>query len=239
MAESLLAKVGVFANLSEEALQRLQRGTATLEPPSGTRLFAQGDRADAVYAIVGGEGRVETGAANDRHDKRLMIEVFWSGDIFGEIGVIDPGPRSANAITDGRVRLLRIPATTFVSALNDFPQLGANISRLLAHRLRRTFGLFQDRTFESLNVVLARQILYLAEQHGRKTDHGVVLSSRLRQNDLANLLGATTRSIITILNKWRKDRVVYYDSDRAQLTILDKDKLQAVVDGGRDVKHFT
>lgn len=239
MVESLLTRVRVFANLSEEALRCLHRGMTTLEPSSGTKLFAQGDRADAVYAIVGGEGRVETGATNDRQDKRLMIEVFWVGDIFGEIGVIDPGTRSANAITDGRVRLLRIPAATFVSALNDFPCLGANISRLLAHRLRRTFGLFQDRTFESLKVVLARQILYLAEQHGRKTEHGLVLSSRLRQNDLANLLGATTRSIITILNEWRTDGIVQYDSDRAQLTILDQDRLQGVIEGRSDMKHFT
>lgn len=232
MPESLLAKVGVFANLSDDGLRRLERGTTTLEPPSGTRLFAQGDRADAVYAIVGGEGRVETGAANDRQDKRLMIEVFWAGDIFGEIGVVDPGPRSANAITDGRVRLMRIPASTFVSALIDVPQLGANLSRLLAHRLRRTFGLFQDRTFESLKVVLARQLLYLAEQHGRQTTHGLVLSSRLRQTDLANLLGATTRSIITILNEWRTDELVAYDSERAQITIVQPNKLQQLIDGG-------
>lgn len=232
MPESLLAKVGVFANLSEDALRHLGRGTTTLEPPSGTRLFARGDHADAVYAIIGGEGRVETGAASDRGDKRLMIEVFWVGDVFGEIGVIDPGPRSADAITDGRVRLVRIPASTFVSAVNDIPQLGANLSRLLAHRLRRTFGLFQDRTFESLKVVLARQLLYLAEQHGRETEHGLVLSSRLRQTDLANLLGATTRSIITILNEWRADGLVNYDSDRAQITIVQPGKLQQLIDGG-------
>ena len=47
---------------------------------------------------------METGATNDRQDKRLMIEVFWVGDIFGENrGNRIQGARSANAITDGRV----------------------------------------------------------------------------------------------------------------------------------------
>lgn len=239
MPESLLAKVHLFANLSEDALRRLERGTTTSEPRSGTKLFAQGDRADAVYAIIGGEGHVEMGAINDRQDKRLMIEVFRIGGVFGEIGVIDPGPRTADAITDGRVRLSRIPAPTFVAALEETPLLGANLSRMLAHRLRRTFGLFQDRTFEPLKVVLARQILYLAEQHGRKTEHGLVLSSRLRQHDLANLSGTTTRSIITILNEWRGGGIVLYDRDRAQLTVLQPDRLQELIDGAGGAKRFT
>jgi Mn-dependent DtxR family transcriptional regulator len=45
------------------------------------------------------------------------------------------------------------------------------------------------------------------------------LAGRFRQSDLADLLGATTRSIITILNAWRASGLVIYDPARAQLTI--------------------
>jgi CRP/FNR family transcriptional regulator, cyclic AMP receptor protein len=218
----------VFTNLPADALLRLERGATEFELRSGTELFAQGDPADAVYAIVGGEGRVQTGVSH-RHSKRLMIEVFSIGDIFGEMGVIDPGPRSASAVTDGRVRMMRIGAATFIAVLNDTPQLGTNLSRLLAHRLRRTFVLFQDATFERLEVLLARQVLYLAEQHGRRTERGVLLGERLRQHDLADLLGAATRSIITILNSWRAERIVHYDTQKAQLTVLQPERLHKLI----------
>ncbi len=100
---------------------------------------------------------------------------------------------------------------------------------MLATRLRRTTILFRDATFESLEVRLAKQLLYLAKREGRSTEQGFQLASRFRQGDLADLLGATTRSIITILNSWRADGLVIYDPARAQLTICREDGLQRLV----------
>ena len=80
-------------------------------------MFGQGDISDAVYAIIGGDGHVRIGT-NHRRGKSLMVEVFHAGDIFGEIGVIDGRPRSATAVVEGRVRLVRIPGAVFLSALS-------------------------------------------------------------------------------------------------------------------------
>jgi CRP/FNR family transcriptional regulator, cyclic AMP receptor protein len=57
-------------------------------------------------------------------------------------------------------------------------------------------------------------------------------AGRSRQGDLADLLGATTRSIVTILNAWRASGLVTYDGDRAQLTLLDEAALQALIEVG-------
>jgi CRP/FNR family cyclic AMP-dependent transcriptional regulator len=56
------------------------------------------------------------------------------------------------------------------------------------------------------------------------------LTARLRQADLADLLGATTRSIITILNAWRTAGLVVYDTERALLTVKDIAAMQAIVE---------
>jgi CRP/FNR family transcriptional regulator, cyclic AMP receptor protein len=228
---SPLSRIRVFENLTSETLQRLERGASVLEPHTGTEIFAQDDAADALYAIVSGEGHVRIGAI-DRHSKKLMVEVFRAGDIFGEIGVLDAGVRTASAVADGRVRLLRISAVSFMAVLSETPMLGINLARTLSQRLRRTFALFQDAAFETLEVRLARQVLYLGTLHGRRTDQGVILGSRLRQLDLADLLGATTRSIITILNAWRAAGIVHYDTDRAQLTIRKEAHLRALIEPG-------
>lgn len=226
---TLLSSIGAFENLTKAELGRLEQGLRLLEPRDGAEIFAQGDAADAVYAIVGGIGRVRIGAA-DRRSKALMVEVFLVGDIFGEIGVIDGRTRTAAAVAEGRLRVARIGASTFLTALSTSPKLGEAICRIMARRLRRTFELFQDATFERLDVRLARQILYLVSHDARQTDQGLRLNSRLRQSDLADLLGATTRSIITILNAWRSGNVVIYDTDRALLTVPDKRALQAIID---------
>jgi CRP-like cAMP-binding protein len=203
-----LASVGVFKGMGQDDLRRLEQGCVVLEPHDGTTLFAQGDPSDAVYAVIGGDGHVR-------------------------IGAIDSGARTAAAVIEGRVKLVKVSRIAFLHALRTCPSLGEALCRMMALRLRRTFALFQDATFESLEVRLARQILYLAEREGRPTDQGIRLAHRFRQADLADLLGATTRSIITILNAWRTAGVVAYDTDRARLTVRDIAALRAITEADR------
>src|SRR5262245_22896704 len=102
-----LLGVAPFKNMDPAALDRIEAASRIVEPRDGSEVFAEGDEADSVYAVVGGSGQVRIGAV-DRSSKGLMIEIFGVGDIFGEIGVIDGSPRSADAVVEGRVRLLRI-----------------------------------------------------------------------------------------------------------------------------------
>jgi CRP/FNR family cyclic AMP-dependent transcriptional regulator len=227
-----LGSVSVFKGMSAAELGRLELGGIVLEPRDRASIFTQGDPADAVYAIIAGDGHVRIGAI-DRQSKALMVEVFRAGEIFGEIGVIDGRARTASAVAEGNVRLMKIRDSAFRAALAGNPGLGESLCRLMARRLRRTFELFQDATFETLEVRLARQILYLASRGGRPTQQGFRLSDRLRQADLADLLGATTRSIITILNAWRATGLVVYDTDRALLTVRDIVALRAIVGADR------
>jgi CRP-like cAMP-binding protein len=220
-----LLVVPTFQGIDPAELDRVEAQSRIVEPRDGSRIFAEGDPADAVFAIIGGSGHVRIGAV-DRGSKGLMIEVFRTGGIFGEIGVLDGNTRSADAIAEGRVRLLRISCRVFRDLLHSNAQLGENLSIEFAHRLRRTSNLFRDATFESLEVRLAKQVLYLGSREGRRTEHGLMLAGRFRQSDLADLLGATTRSIITILNSWRADGLVIYDPARAQLTLCNEDELR-------------
>jgi CRP-like cAMP-binding protein len=228
-----LSAVTVLKNMSVEALSRIEAGGTILEPRDGATIFAQGDPADAVFAIIAGDGHVRVGSI-DRHSKALMVEVFGAGEIFGEVGVIDGGSRSAGAVTEGNVKLVKIRGAMFLAALSTSPELGDALCRMMARRLRRTFELFQDATFNTLEARLARQILYLSSRGGRQTAQGIRLRGRLRQGDLADLLGATTRSIITTLNTWRAAGLVLYDTDRALLTVCDIARLRKIVEPDRD-----
>ncbi len=226
----LLAGVALFEGLPRAALDRLGRGVP-LElggPQQRNIVFLQNDPADAVYAIVGGTGRIRLGVPGQK-EKRVMVEVLQPGDVFGEIGALESAPRTTDAYADGPVLLVRIVAATFLAVLSETPRLGVNLSRMLAGRLRRTFTLFQDASFESIEVRLARQVLYLAERDGRRTSRGIRLPGQLRQGNLADLLGTTTRSIITVLNGWRGLEWVDYDGEKALLIVLDEAALRGLI----------
>jgi CRP/FNR family transcriptional regulator, cyclic AMP receptor protein len=222
-----LLGVAAFNGMDPAELDRIEARSRVIEPRDGTQIFAQGDAADAVYAIVAGEGHVRIGTI-DRSSKGLMIAISGAGALFGEVAVIDGSTRTADAVAEGRVRLLRISASVFLEALENNARLGANLCRIFAGQLRRTSNLLLDATFEGLEVRLARQVLYLARREGRRTEQGLQLAGRFRQSDLADLLGATTRSIITILNAWRASGLAIYDPTRAQLTICREPDLMAL-----------
>ena len=225
---SVLSTVACFHNLPPDALLRLERGGYAVNPRDGEQIFPQGNPANEVYAIVAGDGRVRIGSSSAQ-SKSLMAQLFSAGDIFGEIGVIDGGVRSAEAVALGRVRLWRISSTAFIEVLNSTPALGVALARLLCQRLRRTYTMLQDATFATVEVRLARQVLYLAGLNGRRTEFGTQLAGRFRQGDLADLLGTTPRSIITILNSWRASGVVTYDTNTAQLTVHNETELRKLV----------
>jgi CRP/FNR family transcriptional regulator, cyclic AMP receptor protein len=224
-----LHSIAVFKGLSGEAIRQLEQSSILMEPRDGEVIVSQGDPSDAVFAITGGDGHVRIGAI-DRHSKALMVEVFRAGEIFGEIGVIDGRVRTTTATAVGRLRLMKVRQTAFLVALANYSTVGEALCRKMAQRLRRTYELFQDATFETLEGRLARQIVYLVGTEGRPTPQGVRLTHRLRQADLADLLGATTRSIITILNAWRAAGLVVYDAERAFLTVTDIASMQAFVE---------
>jgi CRP/FNR family cyclic AMP-dependent transcriptional regulator len=231
----LLASITVFKGLTREQFAFLEQGTVILEPRDGATICVQGEPADAVYAVTAGDGHVRIGAI-DRNSKALMVEVLGAGAIFGEIGIIDGGVRTASAVVEGKVQLAKIRGQTFKSALATYAALGDALCRTMAERLRRTYELYQDAAFETLQVRLARQVVYLAAREARPTQQGLRLTHRFRQSDLADLLGTTTRSIITILNSWRAAGLVIYDTDRAILTVQDIAALQAIVNVGREPK---
>jgi len=231
-----LRTVALFAGLDGAEVDRIAARSMVVSVRHGARIFARGARADAVYAIMSG-GRVRIGTTG-RRKKALMVETLQEGDVFGEVGVIHRCPRSADAYAEGRVRLLRIGAAEFLAAIDRNGTLAQNLNRLLAERLRRTFTLLEDATFESVEVRLARQLLYLARRDGIRTGQGVRLAARFRQGDLADLLGTTNRSIITVLNAWRTTGLVTYDVNRAQVTLIDEGRLEALIPARDDVAAF-
>jgi CRP/FNR family cyclic AMP-dependent transcriptional regulator len=148
-----------------------------------------------------------------------MGEVFHAADIFGEIRVIDRG--SPPRLRSAKYGWSKLPDPAFLAALASSEPLADAPCRMLALRPRRTFELFQDATFETLEVRLARKILCLTERGGRQIVQGLRVSDRLRQADLADLLGPTTRGDITTLDSSRAIKFARYDTDRTFLLARD------------------
>jgi CRP-like cAMP-binding protein len=190
----------------------------------GDPVFSRGDVGDAAFLVLSGLVQAGTLGTNA---KRVMVEIFKEGEMVGELAAIDGSPRTADAVAIGRVALAHFPASAFQDLLHRSPPFCTNLLHLAIVRLRRTYSLFEDASLSGLEHRLAKQVLYLMAL-GAAGERRVRILSRFHQGDLADLLGATPRSIINILNKWRDDGLATFDGRTAQLTILDLERFTAL-----------
>jgi CRP/FNR family transcriptional regulator, cyclic AMP receptor protein len=217
----------VFREIPPGDLMPILVQSKTRDYDDGDVIFMRGDAGEQAYIVI--DGLVQISSLSES-GKRVTVEIFKEQDVFGELAVIDRGTRTADAIALGFAKVAAIPAEAFRDLLYRSPAFSVNLLRLVATRLRRTYTLFEDASLTDLEHRLARQVLYLVKL-GATGSQRVRLYSRLHQSDLADLLGATPRSIISILNKWRLESLVNFDGRTAQLTILDLERFRILAEG--------
>ena len=90
----ILTEVPFFSLLDEQERAALAERVDTVSKPAGTALFNYGDPGDSLYIVRAGE--VEIFFKNDTGE-RIVLETAGKGDFFGEISLLDGGPRTASA----------------------------------------------------------------------------------------------------------------------------------------------
>ena len=97
---------------------------------AGNAIFRTGDHGDSMYVVVEGEVRISTSGKE--------LEVLGPGGVFGEIALIDSGPRMADAVAVTDCRVAPIDEKRFKFLVQQTPFFSLQIMRVMADRLRRT-----------------------------------------------------------------------------------------------------
>lgn len=126
----VLAGVPLFAGLSKRQLQEIARGCASRRWPSDCIVVPEGTKAEVCYIIV--EGTVDV----RRHGR--TIAQLGPGEFFGEIGLLDPGPRSATVTTTTEMTSVELTRRNFLAVAGDKPAILLRMLEALAKRLRET-----------------------------------------------------------------------------------------------------
>ncbi len=124
----MLRNVPLFKGLSQRQLEQIARLADEMEAPAGRRLANAGDTGHELFIIVDGQASVTT-------QSRRTIKL-GPGEFFGEMSLIDGGPRSATVEAATPMKLLVIGHREFWELLNEAPPLVGKIMRALSERLR-------------------------------------------------------------------------------------------------------
>lgn len=187
-------------------------------------IFAKGDSGgDRLYIIASGKVKISDATTSDRES---ILAVMGPSDMFGELALFDPGPRTstATAITD--VRTVSMDRAVLRSWISGRPEISEQLLRVLARRLRRTNDAIMDQIFTDVAGRVAKQLLHLARQFGTQQGSVLRVHHGLRQTELAQLVGASRETV----NKTLADFAVrggWILFDSSGLTILDTQRLVA------------
>lgn len=123
-----LASVPLFAACSRKDLQRIARASDEVRIPEGRTLVKQGDVGRECFILVEGKVKVE------RNGRK--VATFGPGATFGELSLLDKGPRTATATAETDCTVLVLGPREFSAVLDEVPQLSHKLLSALAQRIR-------------------------------------------------------------------------------------------------------
>jgi CRP/FNR family transcriptional regulator, cyclic AMP receptor protein len=125
----LLGGVPLFSACSKRELSRIASLADEVDVPEGKVLTREGDQGREFFVVVEGQARVMVG-------DRGRVSALGPGASFGEMSLLDQGPRSATVEAETDMQLLVLDARSFSSLLNEVPSVARKVLAAMAGRLR-------------------------------------------------------------------------------------------------------
>lgn len=209
-----LRRVPFLAILPDAEIAWLTARARARQYRAGTTIFHRDDPGSSLHIINSGLVKLTLTSPEGRE---VTVGILDAGDFFGELALLDGGPRSASAVALEAVETLTLDREPFVALLERHPQVATALLGVLGERLRRTDQLIQDILFLDLPGRLAKQLLALADERGVQTPQGIRIALRLSQSELAALIGATRESVNRCLSAYAERGIVALDRDTITL----------------------
>ncbi|HEX9259362.1 MAG TPA: Crp/Fnr family transcriptional regulator [Acidimicrobiales bacterium] len=183
--EHLLGANEFFQNVPHGTLSDLEGQGETLSVIRGDVLFSEGDEPDSLYVVLSGRIAIARRSTDGRESVVALME---TGDLFGEMGLLDELDRSADARALEPSRILRIPYEPVRAVFDADPSLLWGVVRLLSGRLRNMDEALADSVFLDVTGRTAKRLLELADG----ADEFVL---PVTQEELAGMVGASRERV--------------------------------------------
>lgn len=126
----LLARVPLFSGLGRRPLHQLAKATSAVRFRSGAKILTEGQPGATFFVILSGQASVTK--------KGRRLSRLKSGDHFGELALLDGGPRAADVIAESDVLALRLDRSAFLRLVRSDPRVATTLLAEIAGRLRET-----------------------------------------------------------------------------------------------------
>ncbi len=216
----LLKSIPYFLGLSTAELEAVKKHVFEQAAERNDMILMEGDPANAVYFVVSGAVKVFKTSVEG---KEQILCILKAGESFNDVAIFDGGPNPASAIAMTPVVLYGINKTDMEAIIRSYPDLAANVIRILSKRVRHFVSLVEDLSFRHVTDRLAKLLLEYA------TDHGPIGGEagghpRLTQQEMAAMVGTAREVVGRSLKALEEEGAIRMD--RHRIVIVNKKRLE-------------
>ena len=190
-ARQALVESPFFGAFSDDALRWVRRSSLR----KGDVLFEKGEPSDAIFGLVGGQVKL----ASEGHDGRqISFGIVGPGELVGELGITSGAPRPMTAVALAHSELAVLPRRDLEPLLQRQPELRDALAGASAEAATRLAERIEDAAFLSIEDRVEKALVDFAARFGERLESGG-LCVKLRQQDLADVLGLSRESVSKVL----------------------------------------
>jgi CRP/FNR family transcriptional regulator, cyclic AMP receptor protein len=194
--DEVLARTGLFQGIEPSTVSALTKQVHRLDFPRGHTLFVEGHPGDRLYVIVSGKVKIGRRSPDGREN---LLTIMGPSDMFGELSILDPAPRTSSATTITDLCAASIDRESLRAWMVERPEITERLLRVLARRLRRTIDNVADLISTDAPGRVAKQLLQLAQRFGTQEDGALRVTHDLTQEEIAQLVGASRETVNKVL----------------------------------------
>ena len=216
-AAATLAKVGMFAGLSETELTFLAQRAVPRKFSSGEIVFSEGDPCTGMYVVEAGHIRIFKTSTGGREQ---VLSIDGPGSSVAELPVFDGGnyPASVSAVEDST--LLFISKQDFQSLCLTHPRVALKVLRVVGARLRKLVGIIEELSFTTVRHRLAGFLVRLAQREGTKVSAGIEVTLPASNQELASQIGTVRELVSRNLSRFQSEKLIEMDGRRVVIANL-------------------
>ncbi len=223
--EALLAGTPLFADADADELGVLAGRARMVTLAPRALLFNRGDSGDRLYVLASGLVRI---GAMSPDGREVTYGLIRPGQVFGEIAVLDGGPRSADATAVLKSQLAAIERADLMAFLDRRPAHTLRLLTILCGRVRTADSLLEDLFFLAAPSRLAKHLILLGATVGEGSgEAGGDVTIRMSQQQVADHVGISRELVNKLLAKWEQAGLV--GLWRGQITLKDLEALDALI----------
>lgn len=223
----LLGESELFSSLDEQARLRLAERASQRGYRRGQVVFVQDERGDRMFVVAEGEIRL---LIRSPHGEEVELTRRSRGEAFGEMALLDGGPRSATAEAITAAMLIGIGRDDLIKLLRSEDHLVDAFLHLLGGLVRRANNLSSALVFRDVRGRVAAKLLELVAWDPKAETPGAeLIASQVSQNDLAQMVGGARQTVNQVLRQFEKRGWVMLH--HRAFEVLDPHALQHLADG--------